>query len=523
MYEAPPSLVRTPWELQRSRPQTARKIVREPLKSKKFAQLPVEVMRCILGHLKQLHSTADTMPVIAYQQDLRSLCLLTRLWYRAAREYLYGDLWLPCNEYESKPSIQLKKPLGRLKLLLRTLTRIPDTCELVRTVRCKDALQKELESEEKTYRLSTYVSSMNLLTEIIRICPRTEHFLGYIPTNIEFNTDLLNALSSCNNLASHVWHLCTYSDRNAPTDISKYHRAGNWQQLELLVIWQPPGGYDFGLGAISAITQRLPALKHLALRGLSPTDFHDGTLLTLPALRSLRLEDLSGVTDQGMEQFSYCRLATSLQKLSLIGLELLSLQAIKTLLGTLSKLRSFRLVQKASPEIPKFISTVTSNFYLASPTMQYLHWDTHAEGHDVVTLTNSIAAGRFPSMARIKLPYDADGMVQNLCRPMALKAVTEDDWNVLREWDQADKYERSLRISQIQAQIRARKRMLQLSHAGIEEEDDPDGMEYDLTPDIRGSESAVARLDEVLCPEEIPFRDQLGRGEEAAVDLDTLF
>ena len=81
-------------------------------------------------------------------------------------------------------------------------------------------------------------------------------------------------------------------------------------------------------------------------------DFDDATLQLLPALQSLRLQDLEGVTFWGLSEFSRTKSAFALRRLSLIHLDVLYISAISNLLLRLKNLKKFTLKQDSSPEIP---------------------------------------------------------------------------------------------------------------------------------------------------------------------------
>jgi hypothetical protein len=79
----------------------------------------------------------------------------------------------------------------------------------------------------------------------------------------------------------------------------------NWQCLETLVLCRTNvSSAVMGPGIIATIANRLPSLKHLMISNFSKEDFHNGTLLSLKPLQSLRLENLDGITDQGLNQLA---------------------------------------------------------------------------------------------------------------------------------------------------------------------------------------------------------------------------
>lgn len=507
----------------------------------KFEGLPKGVILCILDNLRSLYSSRNTINLSSYQTDLKALCGLNKHWHEFAREQLYQEIWLPRHEEQYKNALSFRKQPSRLQLLLRTLKQSALIAGLVRRIRITAKLAEDLELESLPHGQSPRDSSIRLLREIVMLCGNLEHLLGYAPTTLESNAGLFEALWSNERLKSHTWRIPSADFNSSAIEISTFHTSTAFRALETLLICQPSDGCGTVPGTISAVIQRLPSLKHLALQNLSASDFHNGTLLSLPALQSLRLEEVHGVTDQGIEQLAYARLSMSLQRLTLIGLELTSLQTLQTLLTSLTRLRSLTLVQTTSPEVSNALSVTafSSNFSLASDTISYLHWDVLTPGSSIVTLANSIAAGKFPSLTKIKVPCDDDGVIQGLCRPIALQAITEDDMRILAEYERSTNYGRSLRITQIQAQLRVRKQRKQPSFTVVIQDDEEETkqtrvigsylgnvaskIEYSLEEAVEGSGYAVAIVEDVVMPLSFERNARLKRGEEYILDIDDLF
>ena len=211
------------------------------------------------------------------------------------------------------------------------------------------------------------------------------------------------------------------------------------------------------------------------------------------------------------------------------------------LLANLTHLRSFVLVQKTSPEISQVLSVTAShtNFSIGSATINYLHWDVQTPGSSIVNLANSIAAGKFPQLRKVKIPCDDDGVIQGLCRPITLQLITEDDKMAIIEWAQSSNYERSLRVSQIQAQLRARQERKQPALTVVIQDDEEatkethvigsylghvaSNIEYSLDEAIPGTGSAVARVEDVLMSYSAVGNVKVKKGEEHMLDLNDLF
>jgi hypothetical protein len=284
----------------------------------------------------------------------------------------------------------------------------------------------------------------------------------------------------------------------------------NWSELHTLAVIHEKPSWDMPPGTISAILQKLPSLQHLVLSGLYPDDFHNGTLLMLPPLKSLRLEELHGITDQGLEQLAYSRLAFSLERLSLCGLELTSLRTIQVLFSEIDHLKHFTLHQDTAPQLSQTHLIASTNFSLSSSSLEYLHWDTLALGHGVTILANSIASGRFPNLCKVKVPCDFDGAIQRLCRPILLRPLTPEDTDILEVLENHWGYFRSLRYSQVHAQIRIRECRKQPSvNVVVQDEDDnvqhehaigsylgniASNIDYSLEPAVEGTSTALADI-----------------------------
>ena len=181
------------------------------------------------------------------------------------------------------------------------------------------------------------------------------------------------------------------------------------------------GGLEFTLLlSIPLLTfgfRKLPALRHLVISHFSAEDFNDRTLQAVPALDSLRLERLPGVTDKGLSRFAGSTAATTLSRLSLVNLEITSLTVLSKFLANLNKLQRFTLVQDTPPGILPGVVAPRPRF--ASSSLQYLHWDVLTPGLSIYDLAESIEAGAMPSLRTIRALSDPDGLLQALCRPLA--------------------------------------------------------------------------------------------------------
>lgn len=546
-FDTVPHLVQTPWELERHqrRPKSQRKpfVSSKPLPRHVFEQLPREIYHSILDQLESLHAARSTVDVVGLQTDLKALLLVNKRWHRVAREHLYREIWLPGNVELQKRKFALRASKTRLKLLLRTLAGSEGLASMVRHLRVTGDLACALDGVEQSP--SVRRNAFDLVADIIGRCPNLEHFSGYSPAiNDGISTKLFFPLALRQNLKAQAWNVQTtqLGGRRLPNfdpgDLLDCH--DDWWHLETLVLCSSPD-LGLGLGMVSAVIQRLPNLKHLMLSKLNRHDFHNGTLLSIPALRSLRLDHLEGITDQGIEQLAYMRPACSLESLSLIGLELTALRTIQQLFNNLTRLRRFTLVQETCPQTLPGMHVPNLNMRLASASLRYLHWDVLVTGEATGLIAKSIQEFGFPSLRKVKVPCDYDGAIQALCRPIAQQTLDATDLEMIDRFN-GDRYERFLRLSQIQAQLRVRESRQQPSfdvvvhdenkrvsarhtigsYVGIMESK----IEYSLEPDVEDSHYALIDFGDIEAPKWVyERRNEMDRSVfgEQILDLGMLF
>jgi len=517
-FDQTPTLTKTPWEADRTKRNSPlwwagqRPSRPNELPAHVFEQLPHEIYSCILGHLEDTYTNGPTIDVSGRKRTLRTICLTSKRWTKVGIEHLYRDLWLPSSTTGNKRArrFSMARPKSRLELLLRTLAEAPSLSLLIRRVHITAALAKELDGIDTSD--AQRRAAHNMLREVIEICTEVEIVTGYNPPATREHAEWYKLLFSRGRINAHAWSL----DLRKPRVFSigrfvDFHER--WQWLATLVLCKTdPSDRGVGPGIISAVTKSLWSLKHLMVSGFGREDFHNGTLLALNPLQSLRLENLESVTDQGIFQLSQARNAFSLESLSLINLELASLRTIQALLENMPRLRRFRLVQDTSPTLLVGSGPQNRRNALTSESLEYLHWDTMIPGLAIESLANSIRKGTIPNLRTLKAPSDPNGSLQALCRPIHRLSLTTDDLNFLDSVDQ-DRYTRSLRLSRLQAHLRIRNSRSQPScNVVISDEDEEiqqthvigsclgdvrSRVEYVLEPDVQGSQEALASLGDV--------------------------
>ncbi|KAI6809155.1 hypothetical protein KC332_g11659 [Hortaea werneckii] len=545
-FETVPTLVRTPWESERSAFRS--QFLREPrprspqLPRRIFERLPREVYQAILDQLESLYIHGNSVDVIGRQTDLKALSLVDKRWHRIAREHLYREIWVPSDDDRRRRSSLLFRRRSRLYLLRRTLKASQALASMVRRLHITSGIAIDLDSEtgHAARRRAAYIA----LTSVVELCPNLEQLSGYNWLDQGASSaGLLEALARCSGLKQHVW-VCGSENVPNPGLGVMLECHSSWAQLETLVLCSN-GELRLGTGSISALVQRLPQLQHLMLSGLDRHDFHNGTLLCSPPVKSLRLENLEGVSNQGIEQLSISRLCMTFEKLSLIGLELTSLRTLQSLIANAVHLRHFTLVQDTSPEFQPGMESANSLKGFESKTLEYLHWDALIPGSGTTLVANSIASGRLPVLRRIKVPCDYEGAIQSLCRPIACERLTSGDMELLVHFSGKGRYERVLRIAQIQAQRRIRECRRQPSFNVVVQDEDQtvsaqhmigsfignvdSKIEYSLEPGAEGSRSGLVQLQDVMVPER-PYdgserKTDMEKGvkEERLLDLKMLF
>ena len=501
-----------------------------------FEQLPHEIYSCILGYLLATYTDGPKVDLSGRKRAIRTICLTSKRWAKVGIEHMYRDLWLPSSATGNKRArrFSMAKPKSRLELLLRTLDEAPSVRLLIRRIHITEALARELDGIDTSN--AQRKAAHNMIREVVETCTEAELVTGYNPPATLEHAEWYKLLFSRPRINAHAWSL----DLRKPPVFSMgrftdFHEK--WQRLETLVLCKTDSSDSvLGLGIISALTNSLRSLRHLMISGFGKDDFHNGTLFALKPLRSLRLENLEGVTDQGIFQLSQSRNAFSLESLSLIGLELASMRTIQALLENMPRLRRFRLVQDASPTLLMGSGSQNRRNALGSASLEYLHWDTLLPGPATESLAQSIKTGSFPSLRTLKALCDPNGSLQALCRPILGRPLTTDDLTFLDTIDQ-DRYTRSLRLSRLQAHLRVRdtqsqpsvnivvsdeeKQIQQTDVIGSYVGDVMSKVEYVLEPDVQGEQEALSSLGHVT--KKADRSDENDSGVERLCGFDALF
>lgn len=305
-----------------------------------------------------------------------------------------------------------------MKSLRRTLESRPEYAEWV--------MQLKVPEYSRDSSPAKIASLQMEIADVVSLCPNLEKLLGAQFPLEQMSDELLNGLRNCKELREHLWLLSsdgTPMARSLSDSFASLH--GSWTQLQTLVITGNGSSCVAEVPITRALTL-LPSLQRLMLARLPKSAFTDLALRILPPVRSLRLEELPGVTDEGIMQFT--REAETLEKLALINMELKNLSTIAQVMRDLKNLWSFTLEQDAT----SFKSNKCPSF--ESSSLISIHWDiqkaapTHPSDSDVAkqasnlvasanaSLANAIKEGRFRSLRKLRAPSD-DGDLQQACRP----------------------------------------------------------------------------------------------------------
>ena len=397
----------------------------------------------------------------------------------------------------------------RLKLLRRTLRERRVLAQYVREIKVP-SMEAEITAKRR--------ETIDLVASVVMACPNLERLVGFYPVYVHEFDRLTHALSTRKRLREHAWIIgendavTQRSHRQLPPGLMDteqvanfLHFHGAWTSLTTLFLHSHNQGvleHDIFV----EVFDQLPSLQHLYVSGFDIDDFNDATLEALPALQSLRLEALHGITDQGLSRFASAPAARDIRQLSLIDQDIVSMLVVSKLLAHMAHLSRFTLVQESSPELPA--GTLVFQPILASP-LEYMHWDIRIPGSANGNLAHSIRAAGFKNLRTLRAPSDHDGVLQAVCRPRAQIVLASDRYSMAHKEAIAagpGKFNRTLFAARKSAQERveeARKTVkfkVVIDEGGVVMQTyDINGfigtigskITYSLKPDVPGSDDAV--------------------------------
>jgi hypothetical protein len=312
---------------------------------------------------------------------------------------------------------------------------------------------------------------VNLVASLVMACPELERLAGFhVPYTHSFDR-LSYALSTRPSLKERLWY---FADRELEIDDEEddltdgYYLAAydpteqflglNAKQagLTTLALHQEAAQNEDQLTfrAIIGSLRRFPALQALSLSGLSSASFSNIALNALPPyLQSLRLENLPGINDKGLQRFASSCAATSLTNLKLINLEIGDIATISNFLcSRLANLERFTLAQHRVPTLPHGADVSV----FEGPALTHIHWELRSQAGPppmllspfsasspiqssfpfindepisclaTLVLAAGISEGHFPHLVNLRAPHDPQGTLQALCRPLATALLPSD-------------------------------------------------------------------------------------------------
>lgn len=339
---------------------------------------------------------------------------------------------------------------SRLKLLRRTLRERKLLANLVRELRVPQLDLLFTAAKQST----VWEEYRDLIASVIMVCPNLERLQGLtIAYHHEFDR-LTHALSTRKRLKEHIWVLgeATEVTEMSPRGDScpgslgpsqmfeflNYHTS--WSNLETLMLYGLNGNGALEPSIFLRMFDVLPSLQNLCISSFNEDAFADSTLLCLPQLQSLRLENLPGVSETGLIQYTSRPESQSLKSFTLVEQNIQSLLVISKVLSSLRQLERFKFIQAGTPStMPK--NDIVFQPILASYSLKYLHWDVACpDAGTALTqldslpfqqspkpsntsnfhLAQSILSGGFPELATLRAPNDVEppGILQSVCQPI---------------------------------------------------------------------------------------------------------
>ncbi|KAJ5611669.1 hypothetical protein N7528_008774 [Penicillium herquei] len=414
-------------------------------------RLPQDVYDVILDNLENLHKAPNQAGcTTCFQRDLHALSLTCRSWEKAVRARLYNQIHIVGNDSPAQLKKYRLKRGSRLKLLRRTLRERKLLANLVYELRVP-----QMDLLFTTTKQSTqWQEYRDLIASVVMCCPNLERLLGLAITYHHEFDRLTHALSTRKKLKEHIWVLGEAAEVTEMSPRSDSHPGSlgpdqmfefldhhaSWTNLETLMLYGLNGNGALEPSLLLRMLDILPSLKNLCISSFNEDAFADSTLLCLPELESVRLENLPGVTEGGLVQYTSRPECHSMKTFVLVEPNIECLLVISKILSSLQQLERFKLVQTGkTPTLPNEDMVFQPIF--ASSTLQYLHWDVacpdpgtaltqldslpfHTSQKTSNTpnahLAQSILSAGFPKLESLRAPNDVEppGVLQAVCRPI---------------------------------------------------------------------------------------------------------
>lgn len=366
---------------------------------------------------------------------------------------------------------------------------------------------------------------IDLVASIVMACPNLEKLVGFQFIYRHKFDRLTHALATRRNLKEHTWIIGENSDINLrchnqlPPGLmdldqidSFLHFHDWWTSLSTLLLQSDNQGI-LEREVFMKVLNNLPSLQHLCVSKFDIDDFDDVALQALPPLKSLRLQDLEGITFWGLLDFARGLHAQRIRNLSLIHLNINHLSTVSKLLLNLKDLRRFKLVQHNSPNVAA--GDLVLQPIIASQNLEFLHWDISDPGYANENLAKSIKANGFPKLRILRAPSDYDGLLQAVCKPRAQILLPSDKYSKVQANGMAPGLEFSIRTlcnARKEAQKRIEEAQKRVRFRVVVEEEGivhqvyefngfmgtiGSRIAYNLEPDIPGNDESLVDLDDL--------------------------
>ncbi|RMD44620.1 hypothetical protein DV735_g541, partial [Chaetothyriales sp. CBS 134920] len=415
--------------------------------------LPTLIIDCILEQLRLFHvNKMSSSCTTCYMRDLCAMQVVCRRWELPAQRMLYSHIQLLGEDDPIKLKKMKIQQGARLTLLRRTLRSRPYIASLVKGLHVPAAPVPPFYANGGPN--AEYDEYIGLLASLVMACPNLETLEGFYPVYNHAYDRLTHALSTRMQLRQHVWIIGQKdslkgqvqkqlgpdrAENRQVYEFLQYHR--NWDKLQTLMLCSQASSGFVNHKAVIKMFESLPALQNLCLKSFKSDEFNDETLMILPRLQELRLEECAGVTDAGLVEWASSSASIFIKKLGLIHQDIARLETIAKILSQLIQLRRFAIVQNDTTADVRARASAAQPL-LSSETMQFLHWDIGADAsalrlyeehedadlkdlagkeglHANVHLALSISRGGFPSLTHLRAPQDVcpSGVLQSVCRP----------------------------------------------------------------------------------------------------------
>lgn len=452
--------------------------------------LPARVLDFVLEQLRDVHlAPGSSSCTTCYARDLTSVQLTCKAWFSDAQRHLYTNIEIVGDD---DPLILQKWKLSRAARLARlrsTLRSRQLLAALVKTIHVPDPHIPLYLPDD--YPNPEYDGYLCTLASVVMSCPNLEALTGFIPFYNHTFDRLTHALSTRAKLRQHVWVIAENDDVSARSQkqlppglldehqiyqFTHYHDL--WVNLETLMLCSPGSLGVIEHDLLIHVLHSLPSLQHLCISSFDADDFHDKTLLSFPPVKRLRIEECSGITENGLTRWAASPSAVHIDELALLYQSITALSTLSKLLASLNRMTKFTILQNDfEPSLTEEEERVALQPTLASSTLAFLHWDIlcredQSSGQPSRTNTKfskplrdsrlsanahlalSVQHDGFPRLRYLRAPRDTApyGILQSICLPAIENSfLLPDDKNRVSDFH-ARPYSNSLTIARIRAQ-----------------------------------------------------------------------